>query len=93
MAKNKNQPTRRELNDVKLAVKIKNFAITATEFTKLSPEKQIEYLKLALQKKFSEDIKFSCKACAEKALFDESGYITDEDLLKDPKCAKFFKHA
>lgn len=40
------------------------------------------YLKDKLSQKYHKNIQFNCQDCAIIALYDDNGYITDEELIK-----------
>lgn len=53
------------------------------EFKRLPNDKKDEYIKRELKKKYNLDkVTFECMECAKVALFEDDGYITDDDLIQ-----------
>jgi len=55
---------------------------TIKQFRSLPNDKKQDYLTKELKKKYKlTAINFTCYECAITALFEEDGYITDDDLI------------
>jgi len=92
MGKNKlaGRLTKAEKNFIKLEKKYEDGTLSSRELNRISQEKQKEYLKRELNKKYKTDqLTFSCLDCAKKVMYLDSGNITDDDLLEH---ATTFKH-
>jgi hypothetical protein len=89
---NNGKPTKRELYAIKGGNKqnFDNGTVTRQNLHKYPILDQKIYLQRELRKKYKTDkIVVHCHSCAYQALYDDSGYITDEGILP---YAKNFKH-
>jgi hypothetical protein len=76
--------TKRELIDARLRPKIESGTLSAKELESLTPASASAYLRTALARKYKrEAVRFSCQHCATIALFEENGFVTDEELIED----------
>ena len=85
--------TKREKKIDKVKVGYNNLTLSRRDFNGIPQENRAIYLSKIICKKYNiEDISFKCEICATAVAFDDSGYITDDDLL-DNKCVRLkFKH-
>lgn len=85
--------TKKDKLFTKYKIKFENNQLSKDELCRLSHEKKAEYLTKNIALKFKiPPIKISCEPCAFSVLYNDSGYITDEDLLSNPEISKKFKH-
>jgi hypothetical protein len=84
MDKSAKHATKREQNDVSLRPKIQSGTLSQKELESLTPATATAYLRTALPRKFRRDtVRFSCQHCAIIALFEDNGFVTDEELIED----------
>jgi hypothetical protein len=75
---------KREKNDVMLRPKIQSGTLSQKELESLTPATATAYLRALLPRKFKRDaVRFSCQHCAIIALFEDNGFVTDEELIED----------
>ena len=57
--------------------------IKKENITKLPPEESRNYLILQLNKKYGRNVTFTCTSCAITALYEDNGYVTDEEIIRE----------
>ena len=77
------KPTRREVWYTKHEADFKAGAISGRDLDKMPTDKQLEFCKIELAKKYKKSIRFKCLHCASIALFADNGYVSDEELIQD----------
>jgi len=87
----KNNLTKKQKYLEKKRNKFNSGILSIDELYRIPIEKRIEYIKRELKKKFGGNINFKCPHCASITLYENDGYITDEDLLNHKKIQKSFK--
>ena len=94
LPKTKKDPmTKKEKKFKKVEQSFNNCTLSREDLCKIPGDKELEYLKKMIAKKFKTDeIDFRCSHCGHKVLYSDSGYITDEDLLCDEMVSKNFRH-
>jgi hypothetical protein len=69
-------------NSGKLQRQFKDGTLNLANLNRLPEDKKHEYLQRELRKKYnSPELVYSCTRCACTALFDDNGYITDDELI------------
>ena len=88
-----NMKTKKEKKFEKLKTKYNMLLLTYEEYSKIPKEKRMEYLHKKICKKYNiKDINFTCEYCGIDVAFNDSGYITDEELLNNEQIRLYFKH-
>ena len=85
--------TKKEKRFQKIKDEFDKGELTREKLLTLSGGRQLEYLRKEIAKKYeTNDIDFSCTHCGITVLYTDSGYITDDELLADPKVAAHHEH-
>lgn len=83
--------TKREQKFKKVKGSFDNCTLSKDDYHKIPGEKRSEYLDKMILKKYNTKVNFKCESCGIAVAFNDSGYITDEDLLNDETISKHFK--
>jgi hypothetical protein len=85
--------TKKEKTLHKIRAKYDNLTLSRTELKSIPQVNRCIYLRRVICKKYdTENITIACEICATTVAYDDSGYITDEDLLSNEKIGLKFKH-
>lgn len=74
--------TKNEKRFDKLKKKFDSGMMTREELSHIPTNKKEEYIARELEIKYKKKINYTCLYCAETCLFEDSGYVTDEELLE-----------
>jgi len=87
------QLTNKEKRFNKLKTDFLTNNLTKDQLYRLPTDKKIEYLKRNISTKFKiPSISIKCESCAFTILYQDSGYISDEEFLNNSEISKKFKH-
>lgn len=89
--RDKTKKTKKEMYYEKNKKAFNETGLSKQNLFKYPIEKQKEYLEREIAKKYNKDkININCMECGYSVYFNDTGYITDEELLEHTK--PYFKH-